>query len=312
MFMAASTLAELSYEAAVRALDLQERAVEQLRARTGTLLAASSLTASFLGAQTIARSSGLGVLGGLALVSLAASIGLCVYILLPKKEFTFSLNAPQVYEQLFAVRDDEEEIRRRLVYWLEDFWQANQIKVDELGRYYLAAAVALGLQLSFGQPSLPLTSPNDGRPSDTYAASSSGAAAAWSWPPRDTRRSRDLDEVAQLRPCPFRRSWPAATPTSQAPCAPPKRSFGGTTDLAVSARVRTGCSTPQAGLAASVAGFIKDRKCWSGPTASLLRPAEQAPTEVEGALSQLVQLSSELAGPAGARLAERATAGGAC
>jgi hypothetical protein len=54
-----------------------------------------------------------------------------------------------VYEQLFAVRDDEEEVRRRLVYWLEDFWQANQIKVDELGRYYLAAAVALGLQLVF-------------------------------------------------------------------------------------------------------------------------------------------------------------------
>jgi hypothetical protein len=35
------------------------------------------------------------------------------------------------------------------VYWLEDFWQANQIKVEELGRYYLAAAVALGLQLVF-------------------------------------------------------------------------------------------------------------------------------------------------------------------
>ena len=45
-------LSELSYDAAVRALDLQERAVEQLRARTGTLLAASSLTASFLGVQS--------------------------------------------------------------------------------------------------------------------------------------------------------------------------------------------------------------------------------------------------------------------
>jgi hypothetical protein len=114
-----TVLAELSYDAGVRALDLQERAVEQLRARTGTLLAASSLIASFLGAQTIAHRSGLGVLGGLALVSLVASIGLSVYILLPKKEFTFSLSAPQMYEQLFAVRDDEEEVRRRLVYWLE-------------------------------------------------------------------------------------------------------------------------------------------------------------------------------------------------
>ena len=152
--MAAFGLAQLSYEAGVRALDLQERAVEQLRARTGTLLAASSLTASFLGAQAIAHSSGLGALGGLALVSLAASIGLCVYVLLPKKELTFSLNAPQVYEQLYEVRDDEEEVRRRLAYWLEEFWQANQIKIDELGRYYLGAAIALGAQLVFWSWSL--------------------------------------------------------------------------------------------------------------------------------------------------------------
>jgi hypothetical protein len=71
--VATSVLAELSYDAGVRALDLQERGLEQLRARTGVLLAASSLTASFLGAQTIQHESGLGVLGGLALVSLAAS-----------------------------------------------------------------------------------------------------------------------------------------------------------------------------------------------------------------------------------------------
>jgi hypothetical protein len=72
--MSSEVLAELSYEAAVRALDLQERGVEQLRARTGTLLAASSLTASFLGAQTIQHAGGLQTLGSLALISLAASI----------------------------------------------------------------------------------------------------------------------------------------------------------------------------------------------------------------------------------------------
>lgn len=56
--MEQSALATLSYQAAVRALDLQERAVDQLRSRTGTLLAATSLTASFLGGQTIAASMG--------------------------------------------------------------------------------------------------------------------------------------------------------------------------------------------------------------------------------------------------------------
>src|SRR2546423_8559833 len=60
--MSASVLAELSYDAGLRGLELQERGLEQLRARTGILLAASSLTASFLGAQTIQHESGMSVL----------------------------------------------------------------------------------------------------------------------------------------------------------------------------------------------------------------------------------------------------------
>lgn len=48
--MSRSVLSELAYETALRALDIQERGVEQLRARAGVLLAASSVTASFLGA----------------------------------------------------------------------------------------------------------------------------------------------------------------------------------------------------------------------------------------------------------------------
>jgi hypothetical protein len=147
--MSTSVLAELSYAAGVRALDLQERSVEQLRSRTGTLLAASSLTASFLGGQTIQHTNGVGILGGLALVSLAASIGLCVYVLLPKKGFRFSLNAPHVYERLFEFRDDDDEVKRRLAYWLEEYWQSNQTKIDELGRYYFAATIALMCQLLF-------------------------------------------------------------------------------------------------------------------------------------------------------------------
>lgn len=143
----ADDLAELSYEAAVRALELQERAVEQLRSRTGTLLAASSLTASFLGALAIQHSSGFGTLDTLGLLAMVASICLCVYVLLPKKNFVFSLNARGVYEQLYEFRGDPGELRRRLAYWLEEYWQANQTKIDLLGRYYFAAALALVTQL---------------------------------------------------------------------------------------------------------------------------------------------------------------------
>ncbi len=145
--VSADVLSELAYEAAIRALDLQERALEQLRARTGTLLAASSLTASFLGAISIQHSAGFGALDALALLAMVTSISLCVYVLLPKSGFVFSLSAPAMYEELFEFREDEQEIRRRLIYWLEGYWQDNQAKIDILGRYYLAAAVALIFQL---------------------------------------------------------------------------------------------------------------------------------------------------------------------
>jgi hypothetical protein len=147
--MASRALAQLSYDAAVRALDLQERAVEQLRARTGTLLAASSLTTSFLGAQAIQRTGGLGTFGALALVSLTGSIGFCVYVLLPKSGLVFSLSAPTMYEGLFEFSDDEEEVRKRLVYWLEEYWQGNQRQIETLDRYYLGGAITLMLQLVF-------------------------------------------------------------------------------------------------------------------------------------------------------------------
>jgi hypothetical protein len=146
--MPVAALSQLSYEAGVRALDLQERAIEQLRGRTGLLLAASSLTASFLGGQTISHANGLGKLSGIALIALGASIALSVYVLLPKSGFVFSLSGVGMFEELFDV-EEEQEMRRRLVYWLEEYWVTNQAKIDELSRFFFAAAVALMLQLAF-------------------------------------------------------------------------------------------------------------------------------------------------------------------
>jgi hypothetical protein len=68
---------------------------------------------------------------------------------LPKRDFVFSVNAPTMYESLYELADDEPEVRRRLIYWIEAYRQANQEKIDALSRYYLAAAFALVLQLTF-------------------------------------------------------------------------------------------------------------------------------------------------------------------
>ena len=145
--MCAVTLAELSYAAAIRALDLQERSLEQIRSRTGTLLAATSLTASFLGAQSIASTKGLSTLGAMALVALATSILTCIYILLPKRGFIFSVSGVRMFESLFEFKDDADEARRHLVYWLESYYKDNETRIDRLGRCYATAALALALQV---------------------------------------------------------------------------------------------------------------------------------------------------------------------
>jgi hypothetical protein len=53
-----SPLAELAFEQSQRRLDKQERVLEELRARTAILLAASSLAASFLGKEAFGGSGG--------------------------------------------------------------------------------------------------------------------------------------------------------------------------------------------------------------------------------------------------------------
>jgi hypothetical protein len=51
----AKTTADIVYEESVRAITQQEAALDGLRARTGTLLAAASITTAFLGGEALAR-----------------------------------------------------------------------------------------------------------------------------------------------------------------------------------------------------------------------------------------------------------------
>jgi hypothetical protein len=77
-----ATLEQTTYELAVRALAQQEQALTEIRSRTGTLLTASSLIASFLGAEAIGR-NGLNAWIVLALVAFGLSVVLSIYVLLP-------------------------------------------------------------------------------------------------------------------------------------------------------------------------------------------------------------------------------------
>jgi hypothetical protein len=139
-------LAELAYRSAVDALGQQEAALNELRGRTGTLLAADALTTSFLGATALEQGV-LGTPGRLAIVCFAASLGAALYILLPRHGLRFSLSGPSLYEALYACGEDEEEIHRRTAYWLEEFWYENQAVIGRLSPCFSAAVAALVCEL---------------------------------------------------------------------------------------------------------------------------------------------------------------------
>jgi hypothetical protein len=143
-----ATLERTSYDLALRALGQQEQALTELRARTGTLLTASSLIASFLGAQALDR-NGLSVWVVLALAAFGLSVVLSIYVLLPKDGLIFALDAPETYEALYDLREDEEEFVRRLAYWLQSFRQGNHATVRRLTRAFEVAGVALLVEIGF-------------------------------------------------------------------------------------------------------------------------------------------------------------------
>src|SRR3954447_12527796 len=94
-------LEQIAHDAAVRALDEQRASLDELRSRTGPLLTAAAVTASFLGAQAISE-HGLTVWVVLALVAFGGSVLASLAVLLPREGLVFALDASILYEELYG------------------------------------------------------------------------------------------------------------------------------------------------------------------------------------------------------------------
>ena len=92
-------LEEIIYQAGRHALADQEALVSGIRQRTGTLLAAHALVASFLGAAVI-RGHGLDAFGWIALGALVLGLGVAAALLAPWP-LRFSIGARDLYNQLY-------------------------------------------------------------------------------------------------------------------------------------------------------------------------------------------------------------------
>jgi hypothetical protein len=96
---ALKTLEEITYEAGRAALADQESVVSGIRQRTGTLLAAQALVASFLGGTAI-KANGFHALEWLAVITLVVGLVLAAAVLAPWR-LKFAVDARELYDDLY-------------------------------------------------------------------------------------------------------------------------------------------------------------------------------------------------------------------
>ncbi|HEV7495664.1 hypothetical protein [Baekduia sp.] len=143
------TLEEVTYEAGRAALADQEAMVGGIRQRTGTLLAAQALVASFLGGTAI-KDHGFHALGWLAVLALLMGLVVAAVVLAPWR-LKFAVNARDLYEQLY--RQAREEADLDSLRWLaaagfgyQDLRLRNAQSVRWLSRLSAALSVLMVMQ----------------------------------------------------------------------------------------------------------------------------------------------------------------------
>jgi hypothetical protein len=130
----------LAFDEAVRTLDHQEAGLDNLRARSGMLLAALSVVTSFLGAAAIGA-HGVGPMAFVGIVTFAAAGVVLVGLLWPRANWKWRFSPERIIAD-YVEGDDPADVNamyRDLALHLGDNHDDNQTRID---RMWLAFEVA--------------------------------------------------------------------------------------------------------------------------------------------------------------------------
>jgi hypothetical protein len=141
----ASSIEQFSYQLTAEALAEQERALSALRTRAGTVIAAASVSASFLGSK--AGHGSLDLWAVLAMVAFVTCLASAIWVLFPHS-FTFAFRG----EALLAASgragvEDVAEAYRAVGRWIEPFLNDNQDKIGLLSTWFTASCALLAVEV---------------------------------------------------------------------------------------------------------------------------------------------------------------------
>jgi hypothetical protein len=133
---------KLAYDESVRALQLQSSVLDELRSRTGILLAALALSASFLGARAL-DSEGLSALAWAAIACFSVSGLCCLGILWPSKGWSFTSDATVILDQWVHSPDEPslDDMYEKFARWNQEEWKRNERSYLVPMQWALRAAV---------------------------------------------------------------------------------------------------------------------------------------------------------------------------
>ena len=140
----------LAFEESVRALTIQSSVLDGLRTRTGILLTAIALTASFLGSRALDL-VGFSLWAWLAIGFFALAGGFALAVLWPReKGWTFTSSASTMLEGYVTGEDPAtiDEMHAELGHYNQEAWEQNGVRLGRLFWFFRLSALALVVQVA--------------------------------------------------------------------------------------------------------------------------------------------------------------------
>ena len=133
-------LVSIRYQEAARGIEQQRGALGELRARTGLLITAATISSSFLGSTAAKGNPGFPGRFYLPVISFGISIGLALAILLPWPGWRFFLRSASfdAYEG-----EPADDVISALAGLLESNMDQNQKRIDSMSRVFTISAILL-------------------------------------------------------------------------------------------------------------------------------------------------------------------------
>ncbi len=143
--MNAQVEAEILTEAR-RAIAFQHSSLDEIRARSGILLAAASVAVSVLGTTAASRKGGLDATGYIAVVVFAIAVVTCLVVLWPWK-WTFVMSPTILKEDWVDTQRPNESLEMFLADRLENYYDTNETKFKWLRFSFQIAAISVAAEV---------------------------------------------------------------------------------------------------------------------------------------------------------------------